>query len=85
MFASHKDDKKRIEKSLEACDLPSGKVLSPKKNEPKYSFLIYSIITQSDTILPERINLEKFFNFYKHLVGRSEVMEIFDIVCKEKV
>lgn len=64
MFASHKDDKKRIEKSLEACDLPSGK---------------------SDTILPERINLEKFFNFYKHLVGRSEVMEIFDIVCKEKV
>lgn len=26
MFASHKDDKKRIEKALETCDLPSGKV-----------------------------------------------------------
>lgn len=26
MFAQHKDDKKRVEKALELCSLPSGKV-----------------------------------------------------------
>lgn len=27
MFANHKDDKKRVEKALETCDLPFGKVV----------------------------------------------------------
>lgn len=33
LFASHKDDKKRVEKALEACSLPAGKndVIAPEK------------------------------------------------------
>lgn len=37
MFAQHKDDKKRVEKALENCGLPSGKV-SIKLNFGKIRF-----------------------------------------------
>lgn len=37
MFAQHKDDKKRVEKALENCGLPSGKV-SIKLNLYKFWF-----------------------------------------------
>lgn len=37
MFAQHKDDKKRVEKALENCGLPSGKV-STKLNLDNFLF-----------------------------------------------
>ncbi|XP_067142019.1 1-phosphatidylinositol 4,5-bisphosphate phosphodiesterase classes I and II-like isoform X3 [Centruroides vittatus] len=60
MFAQHKDDKKRVEKALEACNLPTGK---------------------NDGISSEKFTFDIFFNFYRHLVGREEVDNIFESLC----
>lgn len=60
MFAQHKDDKKRVEKALEACNLPTGK---------------------NDGISSEKFSFDVFFNFYRHLVGREEVDNIFESLC----
>lgn len=52
MFAQHRDDRKRVERALEAVGLAAGK---------------------NDTLAPERLCLDVFLRFYRHLVGRQEV------------
>ncbi len=48
---------------------------------PSLSFHVSPPPPQADTIHPEKINLQKFLDFYKHLIVRSEVMEIFEKMC----
>nr|XP_037275128.1 1-phosphatidylinositol 4,5-bisphosphate phosphodiesterase classes I and II-like [Rhipicephalus microplus] len=60
MFAQHRDDRKRVERALEAVGLAAGK---------------------NDTLAPERLSLDVFLRFYRHLVGRQEVDLIFDQLC----
>lgn len=60
MFAQHRDDRKRVERALEAVGLAAGK---------------------NDTLAPERLCLDVFLRFYRHLVGRQEVDAIFERLC----
>lgn len=79
MFAQHKDDKKRVEKALELCSLPSGKVCFQFQDSMYHSYYFFVIFTlQNDTILPEKFTMNLFFTFYQHLVGRIEATRIFD-------
>ncbi|KAK3092878.1 hypothetical protein FSP39_008286 [Pinctada imbricata] len=63
MVASHRDDKRRVEKALESVGFMAGK---------------------NETIDPGKFTFEDFFNFYRHLVGRTEVDKVFDEVGAKK-
>ncbi|KAJ8308701.1 hypothetical protein KUTeg_013575 [Tegillarca granosa] len=59
LVASHRDDRRRVEKALEAAGFVGGK---------------------NDTLDPSKFQFEDYFNFYRHLVGRTEVDKVFDEV-----
>ncbi|CAG5128721.1 unnamed protein product, partial [Candidula unifasciata] len=62
-IASNRDDRKKVEKALEAVGFHAGK---------------------TDAINPQKFTFENFFNFYRHLLGRTEVDKIFDELGAKK-
>ncbi|XP_069116132.1 1-phosphatidylinositol 4,5-bisphosphate phosphodiesterase beta-1-like isoform X3 [Argopecten irradians] len=63
MVAKHTEDRRRVEKALEAVGFNAGK---------------------NETIDPNRFTFDGFFNFYRHLVGRTEVDKVFDEIGAKK-
>lgn len=43
-----------------------------------YVSLYFFYFFQTDAINPQKFTFENFFNFYRHLLGRTEVDKIFD-------
>ncbi|XP_052106026.1 1-phosphatidylinositol 4,5-bisphosphate phosphodiesterase classes I and II-like isoform X4 [Mytilus californianus] len=64
MFATHRDDKKRVEKALESINIQTGKMDSE--------------LIKHETIDPNTFSFDMFFHFYRQLVGRTEVDKVFD-------
>ncbi|BFZ08025.1 hypothetical protein BsWGS_11064 [Bradybaena similaris] len=62
-ITSNRDDRKKVEKALEAVGFHAGK---------------------TDAINPQKFTFENFFNFYRHLLGRTEVDKIFDELGAKK-
>ncbi|XP_060077533.1 1-phosphatidylinositol 4,5-bisphosphate phosphodiesterase beta-1-like [Ylistrum balloti] len=63
MVAKHTEDRRRVEKALEAVGFNAGK---------------------NETIDPNKFTFDGFFNFYRHLVGRTEVDKVFDEIGAKK-
>ncbi|XP_076099356.1 1-phosphatidylinositol 4,5-bisphosphate phosphodiesterase classes I and II-like isoform X4 [Mytilus galloprovincialis] len=64
MFATHRDDKRRVEKALESINIQTGKMDSE--------------LIKHETIDPNTFSFDMFFHFYRQLVGRTEVDKVFD-------
>ena len=61
--SSNKEDRRRVEKALDAAGIPSGR---------------------GDFIDPSKFSFREFFNFYKHLTGRTEVDQIFQQIFHQQ-
>ncbi|XP_041352677.1 1-phosphatidylinositol 4,5-bisphosphate phosphodiesterase beta-1-like [Gigantopelta aegis] len=63
MVAVNREDRKKVESSLEAAGFHTGK---------------------NGNIDPHKLSFEQYFNFYRHLTGRTEVDKIFDEIGAKK-
>lgn len=86
-FAQHKDDRRKVEKALEASGLPAGKVtvLSVWFNGTVYWFIFPFVRptrinppSKDDTLLLAQFTFDDFYMFYKALTNRQEVEAIFE-------
>ncbi|XP_067682324.1 1-phosphatidylinositol 4,5-bisphosphate phosphodiesterase beta-1-like isoform X2 [Haliotis asinina] len=63
MMAQNRDDRRRVEKALEAAGFPTEK---------------------NGTIDPSKFTFDNFFNFHHQLVGRTEVVKVFEEMGAKK-
>ncbi|XP_071081151.1 1-phosphatidylinositol 4,5-bisphosphate phosphodiesterase beta-1-like [Haliotis cracherodii] len=63
MMAQNRDDRRRVEKALEAAGFPTEK---------------------NGTVDPNKFSFDNFFNFHHQLVGRTEVVKVFEEMGAKK-
>nr|XP_022334254.1 1-phosphatidylinositol 4,5-bisphosphate phosphodiesterase beta-1-like isoform X18 [Crassostrea virginica] len=80
MVARDSNDKRKVEKALESVGFMAGK--EGFFNLPFHKMMKNS--KQNETIDPNKFSFDEFFNFYRHLVGRTEVDKVFDEVGAKK-